>query len=199
MNDIRRIRNLIESIVDGEPEAGAAGEDILTMDVPLFIRLLEHVREAISDDAELHRFADKLVSMKDRTLTMADYDEIMNYRGGPEAEPSAGPDGEDDSMSDGDGSKAGGLPAGAVSDEPVIRDKDCDCDMDEEAASDEPRRRPDLGSRANSKKSIDQALENPRSEEQARKEREERIRRQAGKTLESKGPRNALAGWKRSR
>ena len=53
--------------------------DILKMDVPLFIRLIEFAREDAKTDMELHDVTEKLTSMCKRgnTLTMHDYDKIV--------------------------------------------------------------------------------------------------------------------------
>lgn len=51
--------------------------DKITMDVPLFIRLLEFAREDAKDDMELHTMTENAVSMGDKMLTMEDYDKIV--------------------------------------------------------------------------------------------------------------------------
>ena len=54
-------------------------EDKITMDVPLFIRMLEYAREDASTDIDLHDIAEKAIglSSKDKVLTMADYEFIV--------------------------------------------------------------------------------------------------------------------------
>lgn len=56
-------------------------QDKVTMDVPLFIRMLELAREDIKDDADLHRVVDRVLAIKNRgTLTMDDYTEILGEK-----------------------------------------------------------------------------------------------------------------------
>jgi hypothetical protein len=59
--------------------------DILKMDVPLFIRLIEFAREDAKTDMELHDVTEKLTSMCKRgnTLTMHDYDKIVGQEETP--------------------------------------------------------------------------------------------------------------------
>jgi hypothetical protein len=51
--------------------------DKITMDVPLFIRLLEFAREDAKDDMELHTLTENALKLGDKTLTMQDYQEIV--------------------------------------------------------------------------------------------------------------------------
>jgi hypothetical protein len=51
--------------------------DLITLDVPTFIRMLEWAREDVKTDAELHVAATNAISMR-KTLTMADYKKIIN-------------------------------------------------------------------------------------------------------------------------
>ena len=54
--------------------------DKITVDVPLFIRLLEYAREDAKTDVDLHNIAEKAVSLSENraTLTMANYNAIVN-------------------------------------------------------------------------------------------------------------------------
>ena len=54
-------------------------EDKITMDVPLFIRMLEYAREDASTDVDLHDVAKKAIglSSEDKVLTMDDYETIV--------------------------------------------------------------------------------------------------------------------------
>jgi hypothetical protein len=54
--------------------------DVIKMDVPLFIRLLEYAREDAKTDMDLHDVTEKIIAAasKGQTLTMADYDMIMS-------------------------------------------------------------------------------------------------------------------------
>jgi hypothetical protein len=53
--------------------------DIITVDVPLFIRLLEYAREDAKTDMDLHDVAENIISlsMSGKTLTMDDYNVII--------------------------------------------------------------------------------------------------------------------------
>jgi len=54
-------------------------EDKITLDVPLFIRLLEYAREDAQADVDLHFVADNAIrlSVQGETLTMDHYDQIV--------------------------------------------------------------------------------------------------------------------------
>ena len=58
--------------------------DIISMDVPLFIRMLEFAREDASTDMDLHDLAQKAIKMsgKGEPLTMMHYDELIS-KGAP--------------------------------------------------------------------------------------------------------------------
>ena len=53
--------------------------DIITVDVPLFIRLLEYAREDAETDMDLHDVADNIISLSTsgKTLSMDDYSAII--------------------------------------------------------------------------------------------------------------------------
>ena len=56
-------------------------EDRVMMDVPLFIRILELVREDIKDDAGLHVVADAIINQSrgGKVLDMQDYGTILQF------------------------------------------------------------------------------------------------------------------------
>jgi len=58
--------------------------DIVSMDVPLFIRMLEFAREDASTDMDLHDLAQKAIKMSSEgePLTMMHYDELVS-KGAP--------------------------------------------------------------------------------------------------------------------
>jgi hypothetical protein len=58
--------------------------DKVTVDIPLFIRLLEYAREDAKTDMDLHNVAEKAIAASEtgKTLTMSDYDSLV---GGTEA------------------------------------------------------------------------------------------------------------------
>ena len=53
--------------------------DKLTLDVPLFIRLLEYAKEDAKTDVDLHKATENALALSEtgKTLTMADYDTIV--------------------------------------------------------------------------------------------------------------------------
>ena len=53
--------------------------DKITVDVPLFIRLLEYAREDAKTDMDLHKITENAVALSEngKTLTMAQYDSII--------------------------------------------------------------------------------------------------------------------------
>ena len=54
--------------------------DIVRLDVPLFIRLLELAREEIKDDRDIHDVAEIVTKLStDRVVTMKDYPNILKY------------------------------------------------------------------------------------------------------------------------
>jgi hypothetical protein len=58
-------------------------KDKITLDVPLFIRLLEYAREDAKTDMDLHNVAEKAIELSSTgdILTMTDYDKIVNMMG----------------------------------------------------------------------------------------------------------------------
>ena len=53
--------------------------DKVTVDIPLFIRLLEYAREDAKTDMDLHNVAEKAIAASEtgKTLTMAEYDSLV--------------------------------------------------------------------------------------------------------------------------
>ncbi len=57
--------------------------DIVKLDVPLFIRLLELAREDVKQDADLHDVAEAVIKLSQQGVaTMADYDKIVGFMQG---------------------------------------------------------------------------------------------------------------------
>ena len=54
-------------------------QDKITVDVPLFIRLLEYAREDAQTDMDLHDVAENIIRLSEtgKTLSMNDYDTIV--------------------------------------------------------------------------------------------------------------------------
>ena len=99
MTQEEAIAQWLESRYDYEREKGGDREDdtmpddlmeeenpvdIISMDVPLFIRMLEFAREDASTDMDLHDLAQKAIKMssKGEPLTMMHYDELIS-KGAP--------------------------------------------------------------------------------------------------------------------
>lgn len=55
-------------------------KDVIKLDVPLFIRLLEYAREDAKSDLDLHQLADNAIEMcsEGRALSMDDYDYLIS-------------------------------------------------------------------------------------------------------------------------
>ena len=54
--------------------------DIIKLDVPTFLRLLELAREEVKDDADLHDIAEIVVKMShEGVVTMKHYDLIVDF------------------------------------------------------------------------------------------------------------------------
>jgi hypothetical protein len=79
---LRKVLSEIEDEADEEPETDKEDNpvDIITLDVPLFTRLLEYSREDAKDDVALHLLLENCISaMQDKdTLTMDDYGKLLN-------------------------------------------------------------------------------------------------------------------------
>lgn len=55
-------------------------DDIIKMNVPLFLRLIELVREEVKDDVPLHTLTEIAVRLSnDHVMTMDDYENILAY------------------------------------------------------------------------------------------------------------------------
>ena len=69
----------LDSMIQAEVEEAKDAVDTITMDVPLFIRMLEYAREDASTDVDLHDVAEKAIEInKDKeTLSMQDYESIV--------------------------------------------------------------------------------------------------------------------------
>jgi hypothetical protein len=54
-------------------------KDTITVDVPLFIRLLEYAREDAKQDIDLHSLAENIIDLSEEgeALTMDDYNAII--------------------------------------------------------------------------------------------------------------------------
>jgi hypothetical protein len=73
-------KSLRAQMFEAEDTAEKNPIDIISMDVPLFIRMLEFAREDASTDMDLHDLAQKAIKMssKGEPLTMMHYDELIS-------------------------------------------------------------------------------------------------------------------------
>lgn len=58
-------------------------KNIICMDMPLLMRILEEAREGVESDAELHFLVDQILQeqqVKEAPLTMDDYANITQYK-----------------------------------------------------------------------------------------------------------------------
>jgi hypothetical protein len=70
---------LVTEILSGKLNEEFNPADKITLDVPLFIRLLEYAREDAKTDMDLHNVTEKVISLstEDKILTMSDYNNIV--------------------------------------------------------------------------------------------------------------------------
>jgi hypothetical protein len=75
--DLFNLKGVVKSTMNEAKEEDKV--DTITMDVPLFIRILEYSREDAAEDMDLHDVTEKAISLgKERgILQMEDYDEIV--------------------------------------------------------------------------------------------------------------------------
>lgn len=72
-------KQAIDMLSQPMAEAEANPKDVICVDVPLFIRLMEYAREDASTDMDLHDVAERLIrlSAEGETVSMSSYDEIV--------------------------------------------------------------------------------------------------------------------------
>jgi hypothetical protein len=75
MEDIKKIQEFFSKPLNEQEDA----VDTITMDVPLFIRMLEYAREDAKEDVDLHDVTEKanLLGKERGILQMEDYNEIV--------------------------------------------------------------------------------------------------------------------------
>lgn len=88
------IEKMIESQLEAEvrkSEKSADPTDVITVDVPLLIRLLEYAREDAKTDMDLHNITENLIkySKIHDVLSMDQYDQIVAAARGGNADPNA--------------------------------------------------------------------------------------------------------------
>ena len=62
--------------------------DVVTLDIPLMIRIMEYAREDAKTDMDLHNVTERMIelSKSSQTLSMNDYDHIVGQHGSEESE-----------------------------------------------------------------------------------------------------------------
>ena len=77
MEDIQKIKEFFSKPLEEAQEEDVV--DTITMDVPLFIRMLEYSREDAAEDMDLHDVTEKAIALnKEKSiLSMDDYDAIV--------------------------------------------------------------------------------------------------------------------------
>ena len=74
LNEFSNSPSLIKDPAEYNPK------DVIKLDIPLLIRLLEYAREDAKTDMDLHNVTEKLISFSQsgNTLTMNDYNQICH-------------------------------------------------------------------------------------------------------------------------
>lgn len=72
-----QLQNQEQTPNQSNSEHQTAQEDKVTMDIPLFIRLLEWAKEESETDMDLHAVAERIAKHQSECLTMDDYDSII--------------------------------------------------------------------------------------------------------------------------
>jgi hypothetical protein len=69
----------LEKMTESPVQEYTKGQDKVTMDVPLLLRIMEYAKEDAKSDLDLHHVADKLIelSINGKVLTMDDYNSIV--------------------------------------------------------------------------------------------------------------------------
>ena len=80
LNRMKKLAGLLKEDAGTDMVPTDNPEDKVTLDVPLLIRLMEFAKEDAQSDIDLHNAAEQLVmlSQSGRTLSMADYEKIVN-------------------------------------------------------------------------------------------------------------------------
>lgn len=74
VNNLTKISRPSNTIKVGEE---VSKTDTLTIDIPMFIRLMEYAREDAKTDMDLHNVTTNLLKIKDKIISMADYDQVV--------------------------------------------------------------------------------------------------------------------------
>lgn len=79
VDNLSKVTHYLDGLNREHGEGHHDGEDVIKMDVPLFIRSQEYAREDAKSDADLHEFADNAIdlSQSGETLEMDDYNKLV--------------------------------------------------------------------------------------------------------------------------
>lgn len=67
----------VESGWTPKKKGGSTHEDVISVDVPLMIRLLEYAREDAKTDMDLHKITENMLGLGKSVLSMNNYDDIV--------------------------------------------------------------------------------------------------------------------------
>ena len=75
----------LEKMTESPVQEFTKGQDKVSMDVPLLLRIMEYAKEDAKTDMDLHHVADKLIelSIDGKVLTMDDYNTIVSKAAEP--------------------------------------------------------------------------------------------------------------------
>lgn len=70
----------LEKMTESPVQEYTKGQDKVSMDVPLLLRIMEYAKEDAKTDMDLHHVADKLIelSIGGKVLTMDDYETVVS-------------------------------------------------------------------------------------------------------------------------
>lgn len=77
LSEIKDVKNLNAFDGYGIPPSKYNPEDIIKMNVPLFVRLLEYAREEIKSDADLHKVVENIINHGGNVLKMSEYENLI--------------------------------------------------------------------------------------------------------------------------
>lgn len=82
MNFDKFVKEALGDFSTEEPTDPTDSVDAITLDVPLFIRLLEYAKEDAKTDMDLHNVAEKAIALNKETdiLSMDQYDIIVGQQ-----------------------------------------------------------------------------------------------------------------------
>jgi hypothetical protein len=79
LKESSKFKSIVPSSISNTPDKDENPKDVVSMDIPLLIRILEYAREDAKTDMDLHNVTEKLIefSTSSDVLTMDHYDAIV--------------------------------------------------------------------------------------------------------------------------